>query len=701
MEELIVIRTIEELEALKDYIADKDYIAFDTETTGLTNDSIIIGFSICADVNIAYYIVIASWDVETQSLQHLGTKEGVKSFIEHLKGKQLIMHNASYDCNMVKLNYNVELMPYVHTDTLLLGHLLDENRSNGLKELGVSLFGLDAKKEQEEMKQSVTNNGGSMTKESYELYKADSELIARYGAKDTILTLKLFYTLVPILIEEGLDTFFYDEETMPLLRGPTYQLNTVGLSVDPEKLRVLKSTLETECLEAKAFIHNEIAPHIKDKYPGTKPANTFNIGATQQLSWLLFIQLGNEFNTLTENGRELCKALDMKLPYSYAQRRQFIQILQERKGQVWQQPKYNYKTKKYGRPKKIADSWTYMSCGKESLTKLSKKYAWVTKLLEYSKNLKLLNTYVHGIEEKSRYNIIRPSFLQHGTTSGRYSSRKPNFQNLPRDDKRVKSCIVSRPERLFVGADYSQLEPRVFASLSKDKRLLDCFAKGEDFYSVIGVEVFEKYGCSLIKNDKNSFANLYPELRQIAKVVALSATYGTTAPKMAVALGKSMDEAQDIINNYFEKFPKVQEMMLTTHKAVKESGVVHNLYGRPRRMPKAKDISKIYGPNVKHSELPYEVRNLLNLSVNHIIQSTAASIVNRASIAFNETLIKYQIKHCNIVLQCHDELIAECRIEDAEIVAEIMKNSMETAVVLPGVQLLAEPKIANNLAELK
>lgn len=701
MEELIVIRTIEELEALKDYIADKDYIAFDTETTGLTNDSIIIGFSICADVNIAYYIVIASWDVETQSLQHLGTKEGVKSFIEHLKGKQLIMHNASYDCNMVKLNYNVELMPYVHTDTLLLGHLLDENRSNGLKELGVSLFGLDAKKEQEEMKQSVTNNGGSMTKESYELYKADSELIARYGAKDTILTLKLFYTLVPILIEEGLDTFFYDEETMPLLRGPTYQLNTVGLSVDPEKLRVLKSTLETECLEAKAFIHNEIAPHIKDKYPGTKPANTFNIGATQQLSWLLFIQLGNEFNTLTKNGRELCKALDMKLPYSYAQRRQFIQILQERKGQVWQQPKYNYKTKKYGRPKKIADSWTYMSCGKESLTKLSKKYAWVTKLLEYSKNLKLLNTYVHGIEEKSRYNIIRPSFLQHGTTSGRYSSRKPNFQNLPRDDKRVKSCIVSRPERLFVGADYSQLEPRVFASLSKDKRLLDCFAKGEDFYSVIGVEVFEKYGCSLIKNDKNSFANLYPELRQIAKVVALSATYGTTAPKMAVALGKSMDEAQDIINNYFEKFPKVQEMMLTTHKAVKESGVVHNLYGRPRRMPKAKDISKIYGPNVKHSELPYEVRNLLNLSVNHIIQSTAASIVNRASIAFNETLIKYQIKHCNIVLQCHDELIAECRIEDAEIVAEIMKNSMETAVVLPGVQLLAEPKIANNLAELK
>lgn len=701
MEELIVIRTIEELEALKDYIADKDYIAFDTETTGLTNDSIIIGFSICADVNIAYYIVIASWDVETQSLQYLGTKEGVKSFIEHLKGKQLIMHNASYDCNMVKLNYNVELMPYVHTDTLLLGHLLDENRSNGLKELGVSLFGLDAKKEQEEMKQSVTNNGGSMTKESYELYKADSELIARYGAKDTILTLKLFYTLVPILIEEGLDTFFYDEETMPLLRGPTYQLNTVGLSVDPEKLRVLKSTLETECLEAKAFIHNEIAPHIKDKYPGTKPANTFNIGATQQLSWLLFIQLGNEFNTLTENGRELCKALDMKLPYSYAQRRQFIQILQERKGQVWQQPKYNYKTKKYGRPKKIADSWTYMSCGKESLTKLSKKYAWVTKLLEYSKNLKLLNTYVHGIEEKSRYNIIRPSFLQHGTTSGRYSSRKPNFQNLPRDDKRVKSCIVSRPERVFVGADYSQLEPRVFASLSKDKRLLDCFAKGEDFYSVIGVEVFEKYGCSLIKNDKNSFANLYPELRQIAKVVALSATYGTTAPKMAVALGKSMDEAQDIINNYFEKFPKVQEMMLTTHKAVKESGVVHNLYGRPRRMPKAKDISKIYGPNVKHSELPYEIRNLLNLSVNHIIQSTAASIVNRASIAFNEALIKYQIKQCSIVLQVHDEIVAECHAEDAEIVAEIMKNSMETAVILPGVQLLAEPKIANNLAELK
>lgn len=667
----------------------------------MTKESTIIGFSICAEIELAYYVILSYWDVKQQKLVDLETKQEAKEILASLATKDLVMHNALFDCWMVENNYNIKLMPAVHTDTMILAHLVDENRRVGLKELGVSIFGEDSIKEQKEMKASVTKNGGVLTKDLYELYKGDAELIAYYGAKDTILTLKVFYHLVPQLYDQGLDTFFYEEESMPLLRGATYHLNTVGLKVDPDRLAVLKRTLEADCFEAKAFILKEIDVYIKNKYPGTSKAKSFNIGASKQLAWLLFFELNNEFNNLTEGGKELCKALDLKIPYSQAAKREFISFLKDNKDMVYEEAKWNPKTKKMSRPKKIGDPWNYLACGKETLSKLSDKYKWVKVLLDYAKNLKLLNTYVEGIQSRMKYNVIRPSFLQHGTTSGRYSSRNPNFQNLPRDDKRIKSCIVARPGKSLVGADYSQLEPRVFASFSKDERLLNCFKNGDDFYSVIGVEVFEKFGCSLKKDDKNSFAKLYPELRQIAKVVALSATYGTTAPKMALAINKSKEEAQEIIDLYFEKFPGVKALMLESHAAAKNSGVASSLFGRLRRMPDALSFNEIYGEKTKHGDLPYEARNTLNLAVNHRIQATGASIVNRASIAFLKLIEECNITDCTVVMQVHDELIVECKTEDSELVRDILKVAMEETTLLPGVELVAEPKIASNIGDLK
>lgn len=690
---------------LQQYLLDKDIVAFDTETTGVSKDSHIIGYSVCADIEVGYYVILSHWDLETQSMVELETNSLSIEMMRLLSTKSLVMHNSVFDCYMVKNNFGVDLMPAVHTDTMILGHILDENRSNGLKELGTTLFGDDARAEQIEMKASVTKNGGVLTKDKYELFKADADLIARYGAKDAILTLKLFYTMVPDLYDQGLDKFFYEEESMPLLRGPTYDMNTEGLKVDPDKLMSLKKTLEADCLEAKSFIHREIQPHVSEMYPGTKPANTFNIGSSKQLAWLLYIKLGNPFNTLTKVGKDICKALGLKLPYSLAAKRDFIYTCDRAKGQIYEEAVLNPKTGKMGRPKKFGDSWNYIACGKESLQKLESKYKWVAKLLEYSKNLKLLNTYVEGIQSKMQYNIIRPSFLQHGTTSGRYSSKQPNFQNLPRDDKRIKSCIVARPGKVFVGADYSQLEPRVFASFSGDERLLACFRDGDDFYSVIGAEVFEKFNCSMKKDDENSFAKKYPQLRNISKVVALSSTYGTTAPKMAPAIGKTIEEAQGIIDEYFEKFPSVKKLMLESHQLAKDGGVVHNLFGRPRRMPKAKMIKQLFG-NTPHEELDYEYRNILNLAINHRIQSTGASIMNRAAIACWKACraledVDSGWKDVKIIMQVHDELILEGPEHLSEDMVIVLRDAMENTVQLPGVALLAEPKIGKNLAELK
>lgn len=708
MEKLIIVKTKAEFEALAAYVEQQDLLAVDTETTGVERESNVIGFSLCAELDLAHYVVLQYWDATLDEPKLVRTEiggEDVYDLMLVLKSKGLIMQNAPFDCATINNNFGVELMQSVVYDTMIAGHLLNENCSNGLKERGVELFGESAAEEQRLMKESIYKNGGVLTKEKYELYKADVDLLAHYGAKDALLTWKVYLHDSDLLAADETLWKFFMEESMPLLRGPTYDMNTEGLKVDSAKLQALRCSLEADCLESKAFIYKEIDAHVKEKYKGTTKNNTFNIDATQQRAWLLYHKLDNQFTTLTKGGRALCKAVGLRLPYTAAARREFVAAVSASKGRIWAEAEINKKTKKMGRPKKIADPWTYMGCGKESLAKLADKYRWVEEYLKYAKNMKLLNTYAIGIQERMKYGVIRPSFLQHGTTSGRYSSRGPNFQNLPRDDKRVKACIVARSGKVFVGADYAQLEPRVFASISQDETLMACFAKGDDFYSVVGAPIFGITGCSMIKDAPNSFANLHKKLRDKAKVIALATPYGRTAAQQASTMGIEIDESQKLIDAYFDAYPKVEIMMLDSHEQAKKNGVVYNLYGRPRRIPDAKDITKIYG-NAPHAELPYLARNMLNLAQNFRVQSTAASIVNRSAIKFwtacrELALVSPAWEEVKVVLQCHDELIVEGPEGLKSQMIEVLKDAMENTCVLPGVGLVAEPKVATNMADLK
>lgn len=680
MEKLIVIDDLAQLETLIACIEnskDRLYIAVDCETTGVEKDSKIIGLSFCYEDHKSYYVIVKAW--QDGQLITLPTENSIGLLLRAIMNHHLLMHNGVFDCSMIKNNYGIDLMPSLSVDTMILSHLLDENRSNGLKDLGVSIFGDDAKKEQLEMKSSIEKNGGSLKKNNYELYKADAHIIGKYGAKDALLTFKLAWVFLQELEQQNLVDFFY-QESMPLLRGPTYDLNTTGLRVDDAKLTLLQKELESESLELKAFIYKEISVHISEKYPATNKKNTFNITSSQQIAWLLFEKLGNLFSTLTDGGKLACEKLGMKLPYNASAKRQFISLCKQN-------------------PDVVGNFWKYTKVDKEVLSEFSNKYKWVEALLKYSKNKKLLTTYVEGIKSRSRYNIIYPSFVQIGTTSGRYSSKNPNFQNLPRDDKRIKASIVARPGKVFVGADYSQLEPRVFASVSQDPTLMDCFDKGQDFYSVVGSGIFDKTDCSLIKDEENSFAKKYPALRNISKAFSLATPYGTSAFQQSQKLHKHRDECQQIIDSYFNAYPKVEQMMLLSHEMAKDSGSVFSLYGRPRRIPEALNIRKIYGKNTPHSELPYTARTLLNLAMNHRVQSSAASIVNRASIALYNRIQEAGLS-AKIVLQVHDSIIVECLESDQEIIMHYLQDCMENTTVLPGVKLQAIPQVGYNLAEV-
>lgn len=690
IETLLVIDDIKDLAFVDAYLDGKEYVSFDTETDGLALNSQVIGFSIAAEPDLGIYIVLAKWSTsENRLIWDNDLKEKSRAILHKLQSKQLIMHNGIVDVQWTRANFDIDLMPALFADTLPLAHLVDENLSSyGLKELSYMEFGADAKKEQSEMKESVLANGGiweSKRGGEKQMYRANFEIIGKYAAKDSLLTLNLFYTLIPRLYEQGLDKFYFEDETMPLFKSATYEMNTIGMKVDLPKLKQIESDLEKECARLKEEILFEIGPYIKDKYPGTNTKNAFNIGSGQQMSWLLFFNLKNDWKKVTKKGREVANELLGKTPYNPGARRAFEQALRD----------------KGIKPEK------YVQCDKKALMNLAFKYKWVVKILEFKKASTLLKTYAKGMQKFVKYGVIVPSFLQHGTTSGRFSSSKCNFQNLPRDDKRIKSCVVARTGKVLVAGDYAQLEPRSFSSQSQDPRLLKGFRDNEDFYSVIGIGLFNKPHCSANKKDTNFFGTMYPILRQMAKVVALSVAYGTTAYKLSDELrdeeGKNLpiEACNKIIDDYMNNYPGVYKLIRESHIQAVRDGAVYSQFGRPRRIPDAKKL-KMYGfpDSCEASDLHYKQRSLLNLAINHRVQSTAASIVNRASIEFCRRMKEQKI-NAYIVLQVHDELVVECDEKDGKMIAEILKDCMENTTKLDGVTLVVEPAIGKSLAELK
>lgn len=688
MSKLVTIYEKQELLDLIETLKDSKYLAYDIETTGVKRDSDIIGFSVSPDPKVGYYVVLKEYDKQNDTLTKRSTCEAVDEFLKFISSKKLIMHNAKFDCNITRLRYGIELMSSLHTDTQAMVHLLYEEERTALKKVAARFFGEDDTKEQEDLKASVLANGGIWKKDTKEMYKANTKVLAKYGAKDAVLTVKVFLKLIPELSKAKLVDFFYKDEVMPLLKTAGYEMNTTGLKINLEQLRKLQTELEKECTELHSEILEEIWPYVKEKFPGDKKNNTFKITSNEKLAWLLFIRLGNTFKHLTDKGRDTSRMLTGEVPYGNA---------------VGKKKKFIAECLRAGlKPEK------FMKCDVNVLTEFAGKYKWVAKLLEYKKLTKLKDTYAYGFEKFIQYGVIYPHFNQQGTTSGRFSSSNPNFQNIPRRDienaKRIRKVIQSRKDHLFIGADYSQVEPRILAAYAQDPMLVEAFKKDQDFYSVIGIPVYKVEGCSLYKKDPNWFGNKYSIFRDNTKTLVLANNYGQTANKLAQGLTNengehySLEEAEELIESYFELYPGVKAFIHSTHEEVKENGVVYSMYGRPRHIPKAK-IIKMMG-NRPHKELSYQYRTLLNLAVNFKMQSTAASIINRAAISFYKKVKEEGIR-AKLVMQVHDELIAEAHKEDAEKAAQILKDCMESAVELPNVPLKAEPVIADNLADLK
>ena len=315
------------------------------------------------------------------------------------------------------------------------------------------------------------------------------------------------------------------------------------------------------------------------------------------------------------------------------------------------------------------------------LEKLKQEHPVIEKILEYRSLMKLNSTYVEGlipyINEKT--NRIHSYFHQTITATGRISSTEPNLQNIPTRNelgKTLRKVFKPSEGNIFVDADYSQIELRVLAHISKDRNMVMAFNRDEDIHKQAASKVFEV-----------PIEEVTKEQRTSAKAVNFGIVYGISDFGLSEQLGISKKQAKRYIDQYLEKYSGIKKFMNDVVEEAKEKGYIETLFHRRRYIPELTSNN-------------YMVRQFgARAAMNTPIQGTAADIMKIAMInVFNR--LEKEYLNAKIVLQVHDELIIECKIEDKEKVKNILKEEMEKAMKLR-VPLKVEVSEAENWYEAK
>ena len=315
------------------------------------------------------------------------------------------------------------------------------------------------------------------------------------------------------------------------------------------------------------------------------------------------------------------------------------------------------------------------------LEKLKKEDPIIEQILEYRQLMKLNSTYVEGLKPyiNIKTNRIHSFFHQTITATGRISSTEPNLQNIPTRfelGKRVRKVFKPEKGKIYLDADYSQIELRVLASISGDEHMIDAFKEGKDIHKQAASKVF-----------KTPIEEVTKEQRSNAKAVNFGIVYGISDFGLGEQLGIGRKKAKQYIEEYLEQYAGIKHFMENITEQAKEQGYVETLFHRRRYIPELKSNN-------------YMVRQFgARAAMNTPIQGTAADIMKIAMIkVYNE--IKSRKLESKIVLQVHDEMMIETPIEEKEEMIKIMKKCMESAANLE-VPLIAEISDARNWYECK
>jgi DNA polymerase-1 len=298
-------------------------------------------------------------------------------------------------------------------------------------------------------------------------------------------------------------------------------------------------------------------------------------------------------------------------------------------------------------------------------------------LLEHRSLSKLKSTYTDTLSEliHRRTGRVHTSYHQAVTATGRLSSSEPNLQNIPirsEQGRRIRQAFVAEKGYKLLAADYSQIELRIMAHLSKDKGLLTAFAKGEDIHKATAAEVF---GVAL--------ENVNTDQRRSAKAINFGLIYGMSAFGLARQLDIERKMAQQYIDRYFERYPGVLTYMDNIRKQAHEDGYVETLFGRRLYLPEI---------NARNKQLQQAAERT---AINAPMQGTAADIIKLAMIEVERWLLAEYPDSARMTMQVHDELIIEVRKEAVEAVREGLIKRMSGAAEL-AVPMLVEAGVGDN-----
>lgn len=449
---------------------------------------------------------------------------------------------------------------------------------------------------------------GEKGKNQKNMKDIDLNTIVDYSCEDADITLRLKNLFTPELKKSGLENLFYEIE-MPLV-NVLIEMERAGVSIDSETINKYSISLKQELqqIEDKIFL-----------LAGEK----FNIASPKQLGVILFEKL-----------------------------------------QIISNPKKT-KTKQY-------------STGEEELVKLTDKHQIIKEILEYRSINKLLNTYVDVLPSlvNEKTGKIHTSFNQTITSTGRLSSNNPNLQNIPIREDRGKelrrSFTSSSKDYVFFSADYSQIELRLMAHMSRDTNMLDAFNKYSlDIHTATAAKIF-----------KVSESEVTREMRAKAKTANFGIIYGISAFGLGQRLNIPGKEAKILIDNYFETFPGVKSFMDKCISIAREKEYVETLFGRHRYLP---DI------NSKNAVVRgFAERNAINAP----IQGSAADIIKLAMVNISNCFDKEKIKS-KMILQVHDELNFDVYKPELDRVAKLVKDEMQNVVNL-SVPLIVETGVGTN-----
>jgi len=428
--------------------------------------------------------------------------------------------------------------------------------------------------------------------------------VARYACEDADYTGRLVQVLEKELEESGRRELFTDLE-MPLVPVLT-AMEMEGIAIDEERIGELSRDLGRRLAKMRKKVF-EMA------------GREFNLNSTQQLAEVLFDDL------------EIHKIAGGKKPR---------------------------KTRKTGR----------YSTSASVLEQLAPHHELPRIMLEYRELNKLKNTYVDVLPGLVHPGTgrIHTSFNQAVTATGRLSSSDPNLQNIPvrtEMGRRVRACFVPRaPGWKLLSLDYSQIELRVLAHLSRDESLLETFAEDRDIHRRTAALVLKKKEEEVTSLDRSR-----------AKAINFGILYGMGPRRLAAGTGLTREEAARFIENYFAALGGVKRWLEESIARAREEGEVFTLFGRRRPLPEINSPHERIRVNAEH------------MAVNTPIQGTAADIMKKAMIEVDE-LIREKGYQARPVLQVHDELLIDCPAGEVEEVrreaTRVMEGTLELAVPL-------------------